>query len=514
MDDRLLTVEDWLRRHGADSPILVVAPHGGRRTRPVRRSDGVNDLHTAEIAEEIAERLGARALINHSLDRNEADLNRISDLCEKAPEFLAALREHVETVPGGRALALFVHGWNMTLPCCDIGVGLKRHKNKLFGRYPTVSREFFDAALPALERAFTERGLTAELGMRYPGIGADNVMQLFSGRHHDHRHEDVRVLAGLAVAGRVEAVQLELGIPLRWRGPRRRETIDAIVEAITGIDLQMRGPRALWKLPAANKTVAGNAVVEAGYGLQAALAQPGIGLFAGVEATGKTSMAVRICLVREDGTMLLFVAESSWDGSAGCYQTNGLSWRVGDDGAWRARFAGPMVAYPTHDAYEDLETGLADSTLAEAAVELDAYEDNELPPPFRRLRYKLVWRGAQGVPDGDLSGSCVAVCERGGRRGSAVQRPPTGAGSDSARIFFTVGRAPEAVGDALIDSDGCVHSGRGAGTRVTARVPVWRPMPGGVLTRFTFGTLRSADGERMAVYDRLEVFTAAPKRPT
>ena len=72
--------EAWLEQVAGSGPVIVVAPHGGRRQREVRPDDSVNDLHTAGIAREFARRLGAPALINHGLDRNDTDLNRISEL--------------------------------------------------------------------------------------------------------------------------------------------------------------------------------------------------------------------------------------------------------------------------------------------------------------------------------------------------------------------------------------------------------------------------------------------------
>ncbi len=54
----------WFVSRQARSPVVLVAPHGGTRERTIRRTDGINDLHTADLALEIAQRLDARALIN------------------------------------------------------------------------------------------------------------------------------------------------------------------------------------------------------------------------------------------------------------------------------------------------------------------------------------------------------------------------------------------------------------------------------------------------------------------
>ena len=71
-------------------PLVLVAPHGGRRD-PVRHpwSRGrvkVNDLHTPDLARDLATRTGAAALINASLDRNDVDLNRVSEAHDRGGE--------------------------------------------------------------------------------------------------------------------------------------------------------------------------------------------------------------------------------------------------------------------------------------------------------------------------------------------------------------------------------------------------------------------------------------------
>ena len=93
------TREAIVRRSGK-RPIVVFAPHGGRRKRPLKRGDGINDLYTAEIATVLAERLDAYAIVNAGIDRNDVDLNRISELVSRAPGVLTMLRDTVEQARG------------------------------------------------------------------------------------------------------------------------------------------------------------------------------------------------------------------------------------------------------------------------------------------------------------------------------------------------------------------------------------------------------------------------------
>ena len=79
---------DWLARVAGEAALLLVAPHGGRRARAsaLELDDPrkVNDLHTAELTFELAARLRARAIVNRSEDRNRLDLNRVSDVRDRA----------------------------------------------------------------------------------------------------------------------------------------------------------------------------------------------------------------------------------------------------------------------------------------------------------------------------------------------------------------------------------------------------------------------------------------------
>jgi len=82
--------DSWLEVIDSDSPLLLIAPHGGRaepRTRALLNPK-VNDLHTADITRTLANRLGASALINVGMDRNRLDCNRLSQIIEQAPWLL------------------------------------------------------------------------------------------------------------------------------------------------------------------------------------------------------------------------------------------------------------------------------------------------------------------------------------------------------------------------------------------------------------------------------------------
>jgi N-formylglutamate amidohydrolase len=120
---------DWCRIRRGAGPLVLVAPHGGRRAsdelcQPNGRRLKINDLHTAELAEELAERLDASLLANCALDRNELDLNRVSAIARSAPWFLAELGELVSSALERHPVVevVVVHGWHVVQPKCDVGI--------------------------------------------------------------------------------------------------------------------------------------------------------------------------------------------------------------------------------------------------------------------------------------------------------------------------------------------------------------------------------------------------------
>ncbi|HYC55965.1 MAG TPA: hypothetical protein VEL28_13605 [Candidatus Binatia bacterium] len=549
-----LVVPEWLALRTGSVPVVIVAPHGGRRRRAVRRGDSVNDLHTAEIAWELASRLDAHAIVNHGLDRNQIDLNRISHLADRAPDVLKLLVGAVEHAGGGDVppLVLFVHGWNMVVPCCDVGVGLRVTSvseacaqganattgastfedaqdrdatigatsfQDVQGRHPTLSASAFEAFVGPLQRALCARGISTGVGRRYSASGRDNAAQLFSGRHREHPCRDVARLAELSMDGRVDAAQLELGIPLRWQGPLRDSLIDGLVEALqrwlggtasAAGGVSSRG----WCSEPAEPASAAMVAAEPGYALQAVLDRSGsAGLFCGVEATSTSSMAGRFCIVSTDGSMMLLVGEGSWSGERGRYDLEGFEWRSDDDGSLvRLRVRGGVIRYRSHDAYLDLEAGLADSELTDADVDL-VYRATG---PGHGQLVGTVRAGAVSV-DVDT----LAFLDRGGRRGGAqarmrvMMRDRSGqairveaSGDQSSVVMLEQADARAPLGRIRLENPGSVIE-----MAIAARVPVWRPAGNGVVARWTFGMARVQGGDEReaAIFDSLEIFSLPPR---
>src|SRR5262249_57202430 len=96
-----------------------------------------------------------------------------------------------------------------------------------------VSPSFGALALPALVDACNRRGIVATLGARYPARGRENLIQLFTPRYRDDPRALVRRLA--ALGRHTNAMQLELGVPLRWRGAWRQRLIEACLAALPAL---------------------------------------------------------------------------------------------------------------------------------------------------------------------------------------------------------------------------------------------------------------------------------------
>lgn len=513
-----VAVPDWLELREGRRAVVVVAPHGGRRLRAIRRGDRVNDLHTAGIALDLAARLDAHAIVNFSLDRNDIDLNRISHLVERAPEALALLANAVEHAGrGGEVpLVLFVHGWNMVVPCCDVGIGLKRRGDALAGRHPTLGRARYEGTVARIEAELRARGVATAIGRRYTASGRDNAAQLFSGRHADHDDAVVAALGRLAADGRVDAAQLELGIPLRWEGPARTALVDGLAAALQGDVSPQPRPRDEWGLPSMAVREGGETSLP-GFALQAVLDGDGrVALFGGVEATGPHALASRLCVLATDGTMMLLVGEGEWDGDARDFAMDGLHWRVHEDGARiDLRLRGPMIRYRTHEAYLDLEEGLSASDLVdgEANLRFDADADGHgrLTGTLRCGGLAMdvdatafVDRGRRG--GGDAADRIRVLAPRPGAA-PVVLRSDAGAALEHCRDAGGLGVIRGAAGAA-----GTLHE-----AEILARVPVWRPVADGVFARWTFGVARCRfhgdEGAVAGLFDTLEVFRigAAPQ---
>ena len=348
-------IPTWCRVRQGRSAVLFVAPHGGIRTldRPTSGAVKVNDLHTADLAAELATGLDAGLIANSELDRNVLDLNRISQVTRRAAWFPVVLERLIAAIleRHERAEVVFVHGWNVAQAKCDIGIGhplddeatAAAHASRL-----TASPGYVASRLAALRRCLAARGILAPFGERYPGRHANNVLQLF--RRDRPPEPSAPRLAEWSAAGRVEATQLELGLPLRWPGPLRRAFNDAVRETFVGTGgPAVRRP----SRPVVHSTAAAVA-------LQTYDRAAGIGLMARIDPVADGNrVSGRVLLFLPDGRVALFTGD---DPQTARLSGGGPHAELGPDGL-RITFDGWLLATDDGSRYLDLEQALAASDL-------------------------------------------------------------------------------------------------------------------------------------------------------
>ena len=334
----------------------------------------MNDLHTGSLTRELAERLDASALINDDGDRNDVDLNRIGAAHDEAPAFLDALGELLDAglTGDGRLCVLTVHGWNVVQPAVDIGLGVSPTPTALCGGGGSaVCRAFAASVLPRLAGQLSACGIAATPGLRYPARARENLLQLFTSRYLDDARPAVRRLARRA--DRVDAVQLELSLPLRLPGPWRDAFVEACARALGDQDDAVG--RESW--PAWNREATGPTESVA-----LEFVAPGLSGLAAVDAHGG-----RLLLFPEAGGLVTFTGER-----VGCHdpdQVAGLRMTVTGSGDVDISYEGPMLVFDDTAPFVDLEAGLARARITPAEVTLrfaPSHDDGADACPFGTVR--------------------------------------------------------------------------------------------------------------------------------
>jgi hypothetical protein len=381
----------WMTYIAGEVPIVLVAPHGGRRAAdaPIRDNIKVNDLYTAELTTLLAVRTRAYALINHLFDRNDLDLNRTSQVRVQAPWFLQALLELLAALveEHGAARVFFIHGWNVVQAVCDLGMGLKQRGPQLLcpGKAaPTLTADFFHNVVLPFRVAARAQGIDVAIGRRYPAADKENVVQLFSSRFAEDPSPTIRALAALAVQGKVNALQLELGIELRWPGPERERFIDVFAQTLGNLRLEQShreyqgfsGDVSI--SPAAVGLVRQHRALlplfrpwqPARCGLHFHDPASGVGILGGIEWSDPTLTYSGRLLVSLGGTeMVMFTGEDDATSEGEQVRIGGLVWQSQGEGL-AISYRGTMMRFSHPQAFIRLEEGLAASWVEPAEVTL------------------------------------------------------------------------------------------------------------------------------------------------
>jgi hypothetical protein len=507
---------------------LLVAPHGGRRSRAsaldVDDPRKVNDLYTAELTLELAQRLQAAAIVNRGQDRNHLDLNRVSEVRARAPWLIDLLLDDVrrQIAAAGQATVLFIHGWNAIQPACDIGIGARVVAGALSPvrqGAPTIPPSF----LPRLGRfaaACRTGSIDVTVGDRYPAAGRENVLQMLSARYADDPSPAIRELARLGAGGKIAAVQLELAIPLRWPGALRERLLDA-VEALVDEGDGGADDAAIVALAGLEAPSSAATPIE-GLSLEFHDGAAGIGGFVATEraATGRRHGRFLLCVGAR--RLTLFTGEDSSEKiTVAAMRCAGLSWTRREAGEIHLAFDGPCLVFPRTDPFLDLENGLADAELSRLEVSL-TWRPVALGARLGRIGGSVRYDGASATVSAPAALGRGRVAEAQPWRERRTLHVPLG-GHTFLSIASRVDRDERVEGEVVCGAavepllsgrvsvrncaDGLtpeawrIEAVSRSGTRrvfgqVTHAIPVVRPTPSGaVLTHF--GLARFADGERV-----------------
>jgi len=502
----------------------VIAPHGGLCVRDLLAPETAgtlrgNDLHTAEVASLLAERLDASLIANLSVDRNELDLNRISEIAAVAPWFLDLIQEQVEHILRRHPVAqvLVVHGWHVVQPRCDVGVGARLadadEATLVRGRL-TVSPDYVLGPLEALRAAGERHGIRTTYGERWPAAHRNNVMQLFRQALRAVPGAVSHPLAQLASDGRLQAVQLELGAPLRWPGVWRDRFLAIAAVAFAPATAQPGGPEA--------RVVA---VADAGEGRRASapveLDRPraialqafdecagasGLGIVVGLGPMSPNELGARLLLLPGGQRMLLFTGHERI-GRRPPGTVGGLE-AIPGDGGITVRFRGPVLDVPDASRYFQHEAAQLDAHLVDLELDLrfTAFGASAYGHVVGEARVPgMTWRfAAQGFTDPVLArpaprqGSALRLTASFGADLGMVASLEDAPGTGSITCLMASGRAQQAALSAVPIP--AVVPGRlaepfilslpdGAHLRCTPRghVTILRPSGDGIFVRVTFG---------------------------
>jgi hypothetical protein len=377
----------WLEVIEGAAPILLIAPHGGRAGAASRSTlhPKVNDLETAAITRDLAQRIGAAALINAGMDRNEIDCNRLSQLADRAPWMLDLIAQRTSRIVAdhGHATVLLIHGWNVIEPRIDFGLGLRDARGRLqppAGAQVSASDEFINGPVSALSARLSADGIIPTFGLRYPGGALQNLLQAFTQRHAASEIQALRRLAELSARGAIDAIQLEMSVAVRMAGSIRVRGLNALTEIFLHT-ANGNGRSAHAGPHSATLTVQREAPSKVGRKPPIAPASPpariGVEFYDRIARIGgmasfdfgSAAAGARIMLMFDDCRAALFTGEGQTVRDGGNLRLGPLELTLREDRG-TLRFSGPAVIVNDGAAYLSVENALAQCEL-DTAMEVE-----------------------------------------------------------------------------------------------------------------------------------------------
>jgi hypothetical protein len=363
----------WLQVVEGRTPILLIAPHGGRAGAAARARlhPRINDLHTADITRELSHRLQAHALINIAMDRNALDCNRVEDIARKAPWVLAMLAGRVEELVSrhGRALILVIHGWNVVEARIDFGLGARVQAGRLrpvAAAHLTASENFINGPLAHLCSQLQAEGILPTLGLRYPAAGGQNLLQIFTPRFSQSQLAPLRNLASLAASGVIDALQLELSVALRWPGALRDKTIALLTQTFASSPPAPASAPVAFRRPHnavsrhRKQTSPAAATVPVRFGVELYDPSRAIGVMASMDLNG--GGGARVIILFPDGRVALCTAEGKLELRRHKI-IRGPVQLTADGRTVTVEFRGPALIVPDAAAYLRMEQAFETGTI-------------------------------------------------------------------------------------------------------------------------------------------------------
>jgi hypothetical protein len=404
LEPSIAAPEPWLEIIEGDSPLLLIAPHGGRAGKAAQATlhPKVNDLHTAEITRELAARLHASALINSAMDRNLIDCNRIPQLAERAPWVLEIIAQRLAAMVErfGRATVLLVHGWNIIEPRVDFGLGVRTYGRELRpagSARVSANDDFINGPLLSLAAKLRAAGITATFGLRYPAGGIHNLVQAFTERHRESSLSPLSRISAIGARGVVDAAQLELSVSVRLLGPFRQRCVEAIAQTFSGPP-QAAAPSdsnlSIVRTPLASRRVSTTAPVRVG--MEFYDAASGIGAMASFDL-GTPGFGARIMMLLGERRVILCTCEGTTKRADDRLSLGPLSLAIRGS-SLVLEFAGTAVVVPDGSTYLSIERALATGILdPRARVTLEVPLSGDGPDPAVLFGHRALDGAARNI---------------------------------------------------------------------------------------------------------------------
>jgi len=319
-------------------------------------------------------------------------------VCARAPWFLAALVELLSALVErhGAARVFFIHGWNICATCLRSGDGPQQRGNRVIpaGKAaPTLSAAFFTAAVLPFRHSRPGQGSmwhSADV-TRLP-TKTMSCRCLVPVSPNDHSPL-IRTLPH-SLLRKVDAVQLELGVGLRWPGPERERFVEVFCQLWADASLCSRrepdfstlllliffGPGSS---PRGSPLALPYTPEPTRLGLHFHDPASGLGVMGGVEFDRSASTySGRLLLSLGGSELILFTGEDDATADPGKVRVGGFVWQRHEDGL-TISYRGTVMRVLHPQAFIRLEEGLAASWIEPAAITLHlTLPQSPSPPPL------------------------------------------------------------------------------------------------------------------------------------